>query len=95
MDLPYAPDPITIPDDNILRKFKLQHNALEIVEACDATWASNCEHRKSIEGIFMMLAGAAIYYRTQLQPTVAQSSTEAEFTNMADPGKAALYLKWI
>ena len=43
----------------------------------------------------MMLAGAAIYYRTRLQPTVAQSSTEAEFTNMADAGKAALYLKWI
>ena len=43
----------------------------------------------------MMLAGAAVYYRTRLQPTIAQSSTEAEFTNMADAGKAALYLKWI
>ena len=43
----------------------------------------------------MMLAGAAMYYRTQLQPIVAQSSTEAEFTNMADAGKAALYLKQI
>ena len=43
----------------------------------------------------MMLAGAAIYYRTRLQSTVAQSSTEAEFTNMADLGKAALYPKWI
>ena len=43
----------------------------------------------------MMLAGAAVYYQTRLQPTVAQSSTEAEFTNMADAGKAALYLKWI
>jgi hypothetical protein len=43
----------------------------------------------------MMLAGAAVYYRTRLQPTIAQSSTEAEFTNMADAGKAALYLRWI
>ena len=37
MDLPYKPDPITISDDNTLRKFELQHNALEIVGACDAT----------------------------------------------------------
>ena len=46
-------------------------------------------------GIFMMLAGAAVYYGTQLQPTVALSSTEAEFANMADAGEAALYIRWI
>ena len=95
LDLPYEPDPVTISDDNVLRKFELQHNALEIVGACDATWASDRKHRRSMGGIVMMLAGAAVYYRTRLQPTVAQSSTEAEFTNMADAGKAALYLKWI
>ena len=43
----------------------------------------------------MMLAGTAIYYCPRLQPTIAQSLTEAEFTNMADAGKAAFYLKWI
>ena len=37
-------------------------------------------------GIVMMLAGAAVYYRTRLQPTISQSSMEAEFTNMADAG---------
>ena len=42
-----------------------------------------------------MFAGAAIYYKTRLQPTVAQSSTEAEFVNMADAGKAALYMRCI
>lgn len=46
-------------------------------------------------GVIMMLAGAAVYYRTRLQPTVALSSTEAEFVNMTDAGKAALYLRWI
>ena len=64
-------------------------------EDVDSTWASDRKHRRSVGGIVMMLAGAAIYYRTRLQPTVAQSSTEAEFTNMADAGQAALYLKWI
>ena len=46
-------------------------------------------------GVVMMLAGAAVYYRTRLQPTVALSSTEAEFVNMTDAGKAALYIRWI
>ena len=43
----------------------------------------------------MMLAGAAVYYCTPLQPTVALSSTEADFFNMSDASKAALYMRWI
>jgi hypothetical protein len=42
-----------------------------------------------------MLAGAAIFYKTRYQPTVALSSTEAEFAAAADSGKAALYLRSI
>ena len=71
MDLPYAPDPITISDNNKLRKFDQQYNVLGIVGACDAIWASDRLHRRSMGGIVMMLAGAAIYYCTRLQPTVA------------------------
>ena len=37
----------------------------------------------------MMLVGATVYYRTRLQPTVALSSMEDEFVDMADAGKAA------
>ena len=93
LDLPIKPDPVTISKESTLKKFEQHHNALEIVGSCDATWASDRKHRRSMGGIIMMLAGAAVYYRTRLQPTIAQSSTEAEFTNMADAGKAALYLK--
>ena len=46
-------------------------------------------------GVVMMLAGAAVYYRARLQPTVALSSTKAEFVNMTNAGKAALYIRWI
>jgi hypothetical protein len=67
-------------------------NALEITGSCDTTWASNRTERRSMGGIVMMLAGAAVYYRTRLQPPIAQSSTKAEFTIMADAGKAASYL---
>ena len=44
-------------------------------------------------GVVMMLAGAAVYYRTRLQPTVALSSTEAKLVNMASVGKATLYIQ--
>ena len=46
-------------------------------------------------GVVMMLARAAVYYCTRLQPTIALSSTEVEFVNMANVGKAALYICWI
>ena len=46
-------------------------------------------------GVALLMAVAAVYYRTNLQPTIALSSTESEFTNMADAGKAALYIRWI
>jgi hypothetical protein len=42
-----------------------------------------------------MLAGTAIFYETRHQPTVALSSTNAEFTAAADAGKAALCLRSI
>ena len=41
------------------------------------------------------MAGGAIYYRTRIQPTIALSSTEAEFAAMTDAGKAAIYLRSI
>jgi hypothetical protein len=37
----------------------------------------------------------AIFYKTRYQPTVALSSTEAEFAAAADAGKVALYLRSI
>ena len=42
-----------------------------------------------------LLAGAAVYYRTKLQPTVALLSTKAELYAMVEAGKATLYLRSI
>jgi hypothetical protein len=61
----------------------------------DSTWGNNCGHRRSTGGVVFLLAGGAIYYRTCIQATVAQSSTEAEFCFMTDAGKAALYIRSI
>ena len=82
---------MTISDESTLRKSKQQYNAIKIVGACDATWVFNLKHRRSIRGIIMMLAKTAVYYRTRLQPTIAQSLTEVEFINIANDGKATLH----
>ena len=95
MDLPKIDPPQPINKQYDLRKFRPITNPLEVTGSCDTTWASDRLQRKLMGGVIMMFAGAAVYYQTPLQPTIAQSSTEAEFTNMTDAGKAALYLRWI
>jgi hypothetical protein len=77
-----------------LYKFDEQWNASEITGSCDTRWALDRTERRLMRDIIviMMIAGAAVYYQTRIQPTIAQSSTEAEFKNMADAGKVALYL---
>ena len=68
---------------------------MELHGACDATWASDKKEQRSMGGVVLMLAGGAIYYRTNLQPIIALLSTKAEFMTMVDAGKAALYIRWI
>jgi hypothetical protein len=95
MDLPDEPLPETMTNPDRLKQFLNFDDPLITKGAGDSTWASDRKHRRSMGGIVFLLAGGAIYYRSRLQPTVAQSSTEAEFCNMTDGGKAALYLRSI
>ena len=87
------PNPKPITSYARLQEYDTQSNALQLRGSCDATWASDKLEQRSMGGVVMMLAGAAVYYRARLQPTVALSSTEAEFVNMTDAGKAALYIR--
>ena len=61
----------------------------------DADWAQDLQNRKSVSGIAMFFAGAVVYYKTKYQPTIAHSSTEAEFMSACDAGKISLYLRSI
>ena len=61
----------------------------------DSDWATDIRHRRSVTGIHFKLAGAVIAYKTRVQPTVALSSTEAEFSAAADAGRMALRLRHI
>lgn len=61
----------------------------------DSDWAMDTRHRRSISGIVFKLAGGAVSWRCRVQPTVALSSTEAEFLSASDAGRMALCLRSI
>lgn len=59
----------------------------------DSDWASCPKTRRSLTGVCVQLAGGPVAYKTKLQPTITQSSTEAEFMRASDFGKILLYLR--
>jgi hypothetical protein len=91
----YVVPPIPISAPSALQGFPETKTAKSLHGYVDSDWGSDCQHRRSISGIVFMLAGAAIFYKIRYQPTIALSSTEAEFAAAADAGKAALYLCFI
>ena len=46
---------------------------------CDANFASDTETRRSTTGFVFTLAGGAITWSSKIQPTVAVSTSEAEY----------------
>jgi hypothetical protein len=88
------PTPISAP--SALEGFPETHAAKNLHGYVDSDWGSDRQHRRSsISGIAFMLAGTTVFYKTRHQPTVALSSTKAEFAAAADAGKVALYLRSI
>ena len=61
----------------------------------DSNHATDVSTRKSVSGYHVTLAGGAVFYKTQIQSVIAQSSTEAEFIAASDAGKYILYLRTI
>ena len=92
-DLPNVPHPHTVTPEDILRSYPDSHDLSTLHGATDATWGADRSHRRSVGGIVFLYAGGAVYYKCRYLPTIALSSTEAEFASMADAGKAALYLR--
>ena len=72
-----------------------EHNEAKPYVLVDSDWAGNVKTRRSVSGIVIMMAGAAVVYKTILQRVVALSSTEAEFYALSEAGKLALYVRSI
>lgn len=93
--LPDIPAQECITDDDIMHSIPKSKQPATIHGYVDSDWGTDRTHRRSITGIAIMLAGAVIAYKTKYQPTVALSSTEAEFAAAAEAGKMILYLRSI
>lgn len=72
-----------------------QHDADILKAAVDSDFAGDTCHQKSVSGIIIKLARGAVLYKTQYQPTVAGSSTEAKFTAATEARKYILHLRTI
>lgn len=94
-ELPEHPLP-TVHSDNYDTTERQQHDDAHNMHALvDSDWAGDTNHRKSVSGIILRLAGGTILYKTKFQDTIALSTTEAEFTAACDAGKAILYVRSI
>lgn len=59
----------------------------------DSDWAGNKESRKSTSGFIFMLNGGPVSWCSKRQPTVALSSTEAEYIALTLAAKEATWLR--
>jgi hypothetical protein len=59
----------------------------------DADWGNDLDTRRSVTGYVFMLAGGAVSWRSRRQPTVALSTTEAEYMAAAEATTEAVWLR--
>ena len=92
--LPSAPLPtIGSRPADLLPDGRPSHGITDLHGYVDSDWATCPRTRRSLTGVCVRLAGGTIAYKTKLQPTIAQSSTEAEFMGASDFGKILLYVR--
>jgi Reverse transcriptase (RNA-dependent DNA polymerase) len=75
--------------------FPLVQDPSQLVGYVEAAYATDTKPRCSVTGFTINLCGAAICYRSKLQPTVSTSSTKAEFIAAVTAAKAVKYLQFI
>ena len=68
-------------------------NSDHLIGFVDSDWATNTTTRNSMTGMILMFAGGAIGYKTKVQPVIAHSSMEAEFTAACDTAKMILFFR--
>ncbi|GAB2294239.1 hypothetical protein Dimus_038287 [Dionaea muscipula] len=68
-------------------------NSLDLAAFVDSDYAGDRDSRKSTTSYVVTLAGNCISWKSQLQPLVALSSTEAEYIAITDCFKEAIWIQ--
>jgi hypothetical protein len=95
-DLPNGPLP-TINSNawDLLLDNRPDHKASIAIAYGNSDWATCIKTRRSFSGICIQLAGGTIAYKTKFQPTIALSSTKAEFMAACDVSRMSLFIRSI
>ena len=94
MEFKEGPLPIIISnkEQDLILNNRPQHSATILHAFADSDWATCVKTRRSFGGAVLRLVGGTIAYKSKFQPTVAGSSTEAEFMAAYDTGKMILFV---
>jgi len=74
-------------------KYEISEDATTLIGFADADWASDIVTRRSVTAYVYKLGGGAVCWASKLQPTVALSSTEAEYMAAASAVQEAVHLR--
>ena len=78
---------------NVGLTFRKSADSPSLLCYSDSDWASDVETRRSTTGYIFILAGAPISWCSKLQPTVALSSTEAEYMALSATTQEAISIR--
>jgi len=70
-----------------------EESSFSLVGYSDSDWGGCTTTRKSTTGYAFLLCGAAISWKTKLQPSVALSTCEAELMALSEAGREAIWLR--
>ena len=73
--------------------FNMQPN--ELRSWADSDFAMDCDRYRSTSGHLILLNGAAIYWKSQLQSIAATSTTEAEYISLSDDASMVVGLRML
>ena len=65
----------------------------DVIGFSDSDWAGDLDTRRSTTGYVFLLSNGAISWKSKRQPTVALSSTEAEYMAITDASKEGIWLQ--
>ena len=68
-------------------------NSNELTVFADSDWGRNIVNRCSVSGYVFVLGDSAILWKAKQQPTVAASSTEAEYMSVSQTAHQGLWIR--